>query len=142
MSIHEKIKSEVIIAMKAKDKQLVQVLKNVKGKLDNEAKSKLVETLTDDNAQKVIQKYVKERKESLLVAQKAKRPDLIANEEYEIEVFSKYLPKILSEQETRDIVSELIKNGANNIGAIMGQINKYGNSIDKGLVSKIAKELV
>ncbi len=141
-TIHEKIKSEVVVAMKAKDKPLVRVLKNVKGKLDNEAKVKKVETLADGDAQKIIQKYVKERKESLVIYKEAKRPDLADKEQFEIDVFSEYLPQILTEQETRTIVQGLIDNGASNIGQIMGKLGQYGNTIDKGLASKIAKEVL
>ena len=141
-TIHEKIKSEVVVAMKAKDKPLVRVLKNVKGKLDNEAKVKKVETLADGDAQKIIQKYVKERKESLVIYKEAKRPDLADKEQFEIDVFSEYLPQILTEQETRTIVQGLIDNGASNIGQIMGKLGQYGNNIDKGLASKIGKEVL
>lgn len=141
-SIQTKIKDEVIIAMKAKDKDLVQVLKNVKVKLDNEAKLQKVESISDKDAEKIIQKYVKERKESLAIAETAGRDDLVSKEQYEIDVFSEYLPKILTEDETRNIITSLVEGGADNIGAIMGQLGKYGNTIDKGLASKIARELI
>ena len=49
---------------------------------------------------------------------------------------------MLSEDETRTIVQGLVDSGANNIGAIMGQLKQYGNTIDKGLASKIARELI
>ena len=139
--IQTEIKERVITAMKARDKELVEVLKFVKGKLENEAKTKGIETLEDKDAEKIIQKYVKERKDSLDVAKQADRPDLVEKEQFEIDIFSEYLPKVMSEDETRKIVQDLINDGASNIGQIMGKLSQYGNTIDKGLVSKLAREL-
>jgi len=139
--IHTEIKERVITAMKARDKELVEVLKFVKGKLENEAKTKGIETLEDKDAEKIIQKYVKERKDSLSVAVEADRPDMAEKEQFEIDIFSEYLPKVMSEDETRKIVQDLINDGASNIGQIMGKLAQYGNTIDKGLVSKLAREL-
>lgn len=139
--IQTEIKERVITAMKARDKELVEVLKFVKGKLENEAKTKGIEILEDKDAEKIIQKYVKERKDSLDVAKQANRPDLVEKEQFEIDSLSDYLPKVMSEEETRKIIQDLINDGASNIGQIMGKLSKYGNTIDKGLASKLAREL-
>ena len=136
------IKDKILIAMKSGDKQLLSVLRNIKNKIDLETKTKNITELEDNAVEKIVQKYVKERKESLKVAQQAKREDLAMKEQYEIDILSSYLPKVLTELETREIVKNLINNGANNIGAIMSKLGEYGNTIDKGLVSKIAREIL
>jgi uncharacterized protein YqeY len=140
--IQTQIKERVITAMKAKDKELVAVLKNVKGKLEMEAKTKGVETLEDKDSERIIQKYVKERQEALSVANQAERPDIAEKEQYEIDVFSEYLPKVMTESETREVVQGLIDGGASHIGMIMGKLGQYGNTIDKGLASRLAKEIL
>jgi uncharacterized protein YqeY len=140
--IQTQIKERVITAMKAKDKELVAVLKNVKGKLEMEAKTKGVETLEDKDAEKIIQKYVKERQEALSVANQAKRPELAEKEQFEIDTFSEYLPQVMNEAETREVVQGLIDGGASHIGMIMGKLSQYGNTIDKGLASRLAKEIL
>jgi uncharacterized protein YqeY len=142
--IQTQIKERIITAMKERTdegKLLASVLKNIKGKLENEAKVKKVEILDDKDAEKIIQKYVKERKDSLDVANQADRPDLAEKEQFEIDTFSEYLPQVMSEEETRKIVQDLINDGASNIGQIMGKLSQYGNTIDKGLASKLAREL-
>jgi uncharacterized protein YqeY len=143
--IQTQIKERIISAMKERTdegKLLAGVLKNIKGKIENEAKIKKVEILDDKDSEKIIQKYVKERKESLSVAIEADRPDLAEKEQFEIDTFSEYLPQVLSEDETRAIVQGIVDGGANNIGMIMGKLGQYGNTLDKGLASKIAKELL
>ena len=145
VTIQKQIQTRIITAMKARTpegKKLVEVLKNIKGKLENGAKVKGVDTLDDKDSERIIQKYVKERKESITVAIKAERPDIVEQEQYEIDAFAEYLPQVLSEDETRTIVQGIVDGGANNIGMIMGKLGQYGNTLDKGLASKIARELL
>jgi uncharacterized protein len=140
--IQTQIKERVITAMKSKDKVLVSVLKNVKGKLETEAKLKGVEILEDKASEKIIQKYVKERLESLRIATEVGRTDLAEKEQLEIDTFSEYLPKVMDEAETREVVQGLIDGGVSHIGMLMGKLSQYGNTIDKGLASRIAKEIL
>lgn len=102
------------------------------------------EGISDSEILSLLLTLIKQRKDSIEQFQKANRDDLIKNELNEINVINKYLPKQKSEEETENIVSDLIKN--NNIenikdmGKLMGLIKKdYAGEVDMGLVGKIAK---
>ena len=102
------------------------------------------EGISDSEILSLLLTLIKQRKDSIEQFQKANRDDLIKNEQNEINVINKYLPKQKSEEETEIIVNNLIKN--NNIenikdmGKLMGLIKKdYAGEVDMGLVGKIAK---
>jgi len=102
------------------------------------------EGISDSEILSLLLNLIKQRKDSIEQFQKANRDDLIKNEQNEINVINKYLPKQKSEEETEIIVNNLIKN--NNIenikdmGKLMGLIKKdYAGEVDMGLVGKIAK---
>ena len=87
---------------------------------------------------------IKQRKDSIEQFQKAKRDDLINNEQSEIEIIKEYLPQQKSEEETVKIINEIII--SNNLESIkdMGKLmliikNDYAGEVDMGLVGKIAK---
>jgi uncharacterized protein YqeY len=87
---------------------------------------------------------IKQRKDSIEQFQKAKRDDLIQNEQSEIEIIKEYLPQQKTPEETEKIITEIIK--SNNLESIkdMGKLmsiikNDYAGEVDMGLVSKIAK---
>ena len=87
---------------------------------------------------------IKQRKDSIEQFEKAKRDDLIKNEQNEIDVINQYLPKQKSEDETIAIVNELIKmhklENLKDMGKLMGFVKKdYPGEVDMGLVGKIAK---
>ena len=87
---------------------------------------------------------IKQRKDSIEQFQKAKRDDLINNEQSEIEIIKEYLPQQKSEEETVKIINEIII--SNNLESIkdMGKLmsiikNDYAGEVDMGIVGKIAK---
>ena len=87
---------------------------------------------------------IKQRRDSIEQFQKANRDDLIINEENEIKVINIYLPKQKNEEETINIVNELIQSNnllnIKDMGRLMGLIKKnYAGEVDMGLVGKIAK---
>lgn len=100
--------------------------------------------LEDGDIIKIIQKLVKQRKESMDIYSQAGRSELADNERQEMLVLMNYLPKMLTESEVEEIVANTIANlGATtmkDMGKVMGFINKtYSGQVDGSMVSRIIK---
>ena len=151
MSIKEKINDEYKTALKSKDKNKIStyrlILSGIKD-LDISNRSGPNKKETDDeDIKKLLKKMIKQRNESVEIYKKNKREDLLKVEQGEIDLLSTYLPKQLSEEETKKICSEIIgKVGAQSIkdmGKVMGELKKnYSDSIDFSKAGSILKELL
>ena len=151
MSIRDKIEAEYKTSVKSKDKDKIStyrlILSGIKD-LDITNRSGPNKKDTDDeDIKKLLKKMIKQRNESIEVYKKNNRSDLLAIEEKETQILSTYLPKQLSEEETRKICIEIIKKlGANSIkdmGKIMGELKKnYSDSIDFSKAGTIIKEIL
>ena len=151
MSIKEKINDEYKTALKSKDKNKIStyrlILSGIKD-LDISNRSGPNKKETDDeDIKKLLKKMIKQRNESVEIYKKNKRDDLLKIEQGEIDLLSTYLPKQLSEEETKKICSEIIsKVGAQSIkdmGKVMGELKKnYSDSIDFSKAGSMLKELL
>jgi len=151
MSIKEKINNEYKTALKSKDKNKIStyrlILSGIKD-LDISNRSGPNKKETDDeDIKKLLKKMIKQRNESVEIYKKNKREDLLKVEQGEIDLLSTYLPKQLSEEETKKICTEIIsKVGAQSIkdmGKVMGELKKnYSDSIDFSKAGSILKELL
>ena len=151
MSIKEKINEEYKTALKSKDKNKIStyrlILSGIKD-LDISNRSGPNKKETDDeDIKKLIKKVIKQRNESVEIYKKNKREDLLKIEQGEIDLLSTYLPKQLSDEETKKICSEIItKVGAQTIkdmGKVMGELKKnYSDSIDFSKAGSMLKELL
>ena len=151
MPIKEKINDEYKTALKSKDKNKIStyrlILSGIKD-LDISNRSGPNKKDTDDeDIKKLLKKMIKQRNESVEIYKKNKREDLFKIEQGEIDLLSTYLPKQLSEEETKKICSETIsKVGAQSIkdmGQVMGELKKnYSDSIDFSKAGSILKELL
>ena len=151
MSIKEKINDEYKTALKSKDKNKIStyrlILSGIKD-LDISNRSGPNKKETDDeDIKKLLKKMIKQRNESVEIYKKNKREDLLKIEQGEIDLLSTYLPKQLSEEETKKVCSEIItKVGAQNIkdmGKVMGELKKsYSDSIDFSKAGSILKEML
>ena len=151
MSIKEKINDEYKTALKSKDKNKIStyrlILSGIKY-LDISNRSGPNKKETDDeDIKKLLKKMIKQRNESVEIYKKNKREDLLKIEQGEIDLLSTYLPKQLSEEETKKICSEIIaKVGAQDIkdmGKVMGELKKnYSDSIDFSKAGSMLKELL
>ena len=151
MSIKEKINDEYKTALKSKDKNKIStyrlILSGIKD-LDISNRSGPNKKETDDeDIKKLLKKMIKQRNESVEIYKKNKREDLLKIEQGEIDLLSTYLPKQLSEEETKKICSEVIsKVGAQTIkdmGKVMGELKKnYSDSIDFSKAGSMLKELL
>ena len=151
MSIKEKINNEYKTALKSKDKNKIStyrlILSGIKD-LDISNRSGPNKKETDDeDIKKLLKKMIKQRNESVEIYKKNKREDLLKIEQGEIDLLSTYLPKQLSEEETKKICSEIIsKVGAQSIkdmGKVMSELKKnYSDSIDFSKAGSMLKELL
>ena len=151
MPLRDKIETDYKNSLKTKDKAKIStyrlILSGIKD-LDIINRSGPNKKDTDEeDIKKLIKKMIKQRNESIELYKNNNRKDLLEIEQNEIEVLSEYLPKQLSEDETKKICSEIAKNlGANSIkdmGKVMGELKKnYSDSIDFSKAGSILKEIL
>ena len=150
MSLKKKIEQKLNEALKAKDKNIYPTLRLVVSAIKDAeiaGRSKGQKDMSDSELTAILKKMIKQRNESCEVYKKAGRNELLENETKEIEVISAFLPKQLSEAETKKICEEAIKStGASSMkdmGKVMGVLkSKHANALDFSKVSSIIKELL
>ena len=151
MSLKETIETEYKNALKAKDKSKIStyrlILSSIKD-LDITNRSGPNKKETDDeDIKKLLKKMVKQRAESIEIYQKNNRTDLLEVEQNELDILASFLPKQLSEEETKKICEQIIsKTGAASIkdmGKVMGSLKKeYSDEIDFAKAGSLIKELL
>ena len=151
MSLREKIETEYKIAVKSKDKNKIStyrlILSGIKD-LDITNRSGPNKKDTDDSdISKLLKKMIKQRTESIDVYKKNNRDDLLKIEQNEVNILSAYLPKQLSEEETKklcsDIISKLEAKSIKDMGKIMGELKKnHSESLDFSIAGKIIKKIL
>ena len=150
MSLKQQIESKLNEALKAKDKNTYPTLRLVVSAIKDAeiaGRSKGQKEIADSEVTAILKKMIKQRNESCEVYKKAGRKELLESETREIEVISIFLPKQLSEEETKKICKETVKNvGATSMkdmGKVMGALkSKHADTIDFSKVSSIIKELL
>ena len=151
MSLKDKIDTDYKNALKLKAKIQIStyrlVLSGIKD-LDISNRSGPNKKDTDDkDVKKLLNKMIKQRAESIDIYKKNNRKDLLEIEEKELEILSGYLPKKLSEEETRKICEEIAsKLGASSLkdmGKVMGELKKqYSDNLDFAKAGTLLKELL
>tara|TARA_B100001029_G_scaffold116690_1_gene96716 strand:+ start:110 stop:571 length:462 start_codon:yes stop_codon:yes gene_type:complete len=151
MSIRDQIETDYKTALKSKDKNKIStyrlILSGIKDlDISNRSGSDKKET-NDDDIKKLMKKMIKQRAESIEIYKKNNRNDLLEVEQAEVKVLSEYLPKQLSQEETKKICSEIIeKTGASSIkdmGKVMGELKKdYSDSIDFSKAGLLIKDIL
>ena len=151
MSLREKINGQFNAALKSKDKTLVSTFRLIiaaikERDIANRTDGKK-DVVKDPEIIKVLRKMKKQRQDSADLYKKGDRQELLEVEEEEIKIIDSFLPKQLSEEETKKICSEIIKSlGASSIkdmGKIMSSLKqKYSDSIDFSKVNVIVKGLL
>ena len=151
MDLKNKINLDYNEALKAKDKSKIStyrlILSAIKDlDISNRSGPNKKDT-DDDDIKKLLKKMIKQRAESIDVYKKNNREDLLKIEESEHKILSDYLPKQLSEEETKKICSEVAqKLGASSIkdmGKVMGELKKnYSDNLDFSKAGAILKEVL
>ena len=149
MSLQKQIMEELKMAMKSKDAVALQALRAVKSAfLLAKTETGAGDDLTEDQEMKIIQKQVKQRKDSAAIFIEQGRQDLAEPELAEIAVLEKFLPEALSEEAIEKVVLETIaKTGAEgmkDMGKVMGMVSKQlaGQADGKTISGIVRKNLV
>ena len=151
MSMKETIETEYKNALKAKDKSKIStyrlILSSIKD-LDITNRSGPNKKETDDeDIKKLLKKMVKQRAESIEIYRKNNRTDLLEVEQNEHDILISFLPKQLSEEETKKICEQIISkteaSSVKDMGKVMGALKKeYSDEIDFAKAGSLIKELL
>ena len=151
MSLRDKIQTDYKNALKSKDKNKIStyrlILSAIKD-IDIANRSGPNKKETDDSdIKKLLKKMIKQRVESIDIYKKNNKQDLLEVEQREHDILSSFLPKQLTDEETKKICSDLVNAlGANSIkdmGKVMGELKKnYSDSIDFSKAGSILKEIL
>ena len=150
MSLKNQIEEKLNQALKAKDKNTYPTLRLVVSAIKDAeiaGRTKGQKEMSDSDITAILKKMIKQRNESCEVYKKAGRNELLENETKEIEVINAFLPKQLSEDETKKICADVVKSvGASSMkdmGKVMGVLkSKHSDTLDFSKVSSIIKELL
>lgn len=146
MNLEQQVQEELKKAMLAKDQAAMRTLRAIKAALVLVKTEKgFSGTITAEQEIQVLQKMVKQRKESLEVFEKQGRADLATTEQEEITVIEKFLPEQLSEEKIKAVIAEIIaKTRAStmkDMGKVMGLANKeMAGKADGKAIAQIVKE--
>ena len=151
MSLRDKIDTDYKNALKSKDKIQIStyrlILSGIKDLDISNRSGPNKKNTNDEDIKKLLKKMIKQRSESIDIYKKNNRNDLLEVEEKESEILSGYLPKQLSEEETKKICTQTAsKLGANSIkdmGKVMGELKKqYADSLNFAKAGSLLKELL
>ena len=146
MSFIESIKTDMYSAMKSGDKEKAGTLRTLLSKL-KDCQINTRQELTDNDCINVIKTLVKQRKEAAKMYEDAKRPQLAEKEKIELAILETYLPKMMTEQETRTLIENVINEtgaeGISDIGKVMPIVMQRGEGkVDGKNANIILRELL
>ena len=151
MTMRDNIDNDYKNALKSKDKNKIStyrlILSGVKDLDINNRSGPNKKETDDEDIKKLLKKMIKQRSESIEIYKKNNRSDLLEIEQGELDVLSEYLPKQLSEEDTKKICEEIIKSsGASSIkdmGKVMGELKKnHADKVDFSKAGQIIKDLL
>ena len=148
MSLTIQIDQDIKIAMLAREKEKLEALRAVKSAILLARTEKgSSEEISAETEIKILQKLVKQRKDSATIYQQQNRKDLADKELFEVSIIEKYLPEQMSDEELTKIVKAAIDQtgakGMADMGKVMGKASKqFAGKADNKLVSEIVKKLL
>lgn len=148
MNLEQRIMGELKTAMLAKDEKALRSLRAIKAAILLAKTSEGAGgELKDDEEIKILQKLVKQRKDSLEIYQQQNREDLAQKEKEEIEIIEKFLPKQLSTDELvaelKSLIAEVGANSPADMGKVMGvATKKFAGKADGKTISTLVKEIL
>lgn len=143
-NLSTRINDDVKVAMKAKDKPRLGVLRLITAAIKQREVDERI-TLDDDQVLAVLEKMIKQRKDSIEQYEKAGRDELAQQEAFEIGIIQEYLPEPLSDAEIDALIAEAISSSGaasmKDMGKVMGMLKpKLAGRADMGQVSQIIKK--
>ncbi|PHN01072.1 GatB/YqeY domain-containing protein [Flavilitoribacter nigricans] len=147
MTLEERIKPDLVAAMKAKDQASLRGIRAIKAAILLAKTDGSGRAITPEVEIKMLQKLIKQRKDSLEIYEKQDRGDLAVTEREEIEVIERYLPEQVSQEELEKVIKDIIeKTGASSMkdmGKVMGMANKQlAGRADGKTISAVVKQLL
>lgn len=148
MSLEEKVNADLKTAMLAKDEPTVRGLRAIKsGIILAKTEKGANGVITSEREVQMLQKMVKQRKDSIAEFEKANRLDLIQKEKEEVVVIEKYLPAMMSADEVTAVVKDAIATsgatGQKEMGKVMGIVSKQlAGKADNKMIADIVKSLL
>ncbi|PWY54275.1 glutamyl-tRNA amidotransferase [Legionella qingyii] len=121
MTIKERLNNDVKDAMRAKDKELLSTLRLITAAVKQVEVDERIE-VDNERMLVILDKMSKQRKESIAQYEKANRDDLVAQEQFELDIIKKYLPEPLSETEIKQMVQDAIASTGAEKMADMGKV--------------------
>ena len=142
-----KLQEDLKEAMKTKDQAALRGIRAIKAAILLEKTSGTKHEVTQEMEMKILQKLVKQRRDSLDIYEKQGREDLALTEREEIGIIERYLPKQMSRQELRGeikkIIDEIGASSMNDMGKVMGTASKkLAGRVDGKTMSGIVRELL
>ena len=146
--LRDQIQSETVTAMKAKDKERTAALRLIGAKIkDRDIDLRTADTKPEDDelVTDVLLKMAKQRRESIEMYEDGGRTELAEKEKSELAVIEEFLPKQMSEDETRaaiaQIKTDLGADGMKDMGRVMGELKaRHGATLDMSKASGLVKE--
>ncbi len=147
MSLEAQIQSELKAAMLSKNEAALRALRAVKSAILLAKTSGSGDALSAEDEIKMLQKLVKQRKESMQIYKEQGRDDLAKSEEEEIAVIEKFLPSQMSESEIAEAIKKIIADAgatnASHLGKVMGLASKQlAGKADNKIIAGIVKQLL
>lgn len=147
MSLKDQLQKDLAEAMKAKDENTVTAIRMLKTSIMKFETAGPAKKATDEEILQLINKEIKQRKDSIEQYEKGNRPELAAKEKAEMAFLEKYLPPQMSEDEIKTIIKEgIAQTGASSktdMGRVMGAIMpKVKGKADGGLVNKLVQAML
>lgn len=149
MSLTDRINEDIKKAMLAREKEKLEALRAVKSALLLALTSEgNMGEVSEDNEIKILQKLVKQRKETALIYQEQNRTDLASAELFQAEVISAYLPEQMNDDELRlylkDLIVEMNASGMKDMGKVVAEANKRlaGKAESKSIAMIVKQELL
>ncbi|MEL7445156.1 MAG: GatB/YqeY domain-containing protein [Pseudomonadota bacterium] len=146
-SLRDDIKAATITAMKAGEKDRTAALRQISAKIkdrDIEERTSGKDIPDDDLVTSVLQKMAKQRRESIEMYEQGGRDELAAKEQAELGIIEEFLPQMMSEDDTKvaiaEIVAETGAEGMKDMGRVMGELkSRHGAVLDGKLASGLVK---
>jgi uncharacterized protein YqeY len=145
MSLTERINEDIKNAMKAKEKERLAALRDIKSKLLIEATSGADATISEEVENKIVMKLYKQRIDTYDLYVKEGREDLAADEKFQAEVIKEYMPAMLSEDDLRKMIEEKLTamgaKGMQDLSKVMGPImGQLSGKADGKLIADLVKQ--
>ena len=139
--LKDKLKQDVIVALKSRDEKRVGVLRYLVSLVDKRELQLPPGQMDEGAVLAVIQKELKNKEEARAIYQQAGRQDLVAEQDYEILVVKEYLPKEMSQEELEAVVDEVVAVVGSNFGAVMKEVmGKLKGRVGGEVISSLVKQ--